>query len=108
MADRPSRLSRLAGLAVVGALVMFATTFGTALAMGHHGSQSGAKAQELECTLGGPQCINIGETDGWFQGSTVVFQYSHDYLCAEPPSSGAESNCEAGAQARVNPPSGDV
>jgi hypothetical protein len=105
MSDRPSHSYRLAGLAVVGALVVFATTFGTAMAMGHH---AGRTAQDDECTLGGPQCINIGETDGWYEGSNVVFQYSHDYWCAEPPSSGASSNCEAGSKARVNPPSGDV
>src|SRR5438067_11642775 len=105
MAQRASRSFRIAAFAVVGALVVFAATFGTALAMGHH---AGSRAQNDECGLGGPECINIGETDGWFQGSTVVFQYSHDFFCAQPPSSSASSNCEAGSQARVEPPSGDV
>jgi len=85
--------------------VVFATTVGTALAMGHHG---GSRAQDEECTLGGPECINIGITDGFFQGSTVEFQYSHDFFCAEPPPSAASSDCEAGAQPRVQPPSGEV
>ena len=105
MTRRPSRQYRIAGLALVGVLVAFATTFGTALAMGHH---AGSKAQDAECGLGGPQCINIGITDGWFQGSTVEFQYSHDFFCQEPPASAASSDCEAGSQARVQPPSGEV
>ncbi|MDP9342714.1 MAG: hypothetical protein M3Q23_11620 [Actinomycetota bacterium] len=102
---RATRPYRMAGLALAGALVVFATTLGTALAMGHHPN---AKAAEGECTLGGPECINIGITDGWFQGSTVEFQYSHDFFCAEPPPSSASSSCEAGSAPRVDPPSGDV
>jgi hypothetical protein len=95
---------RAVGLAAVAAVV-FATSLGTALAMGHHLQ---ATAADDECTLGGPQCINIGITDGWFEGSTVEFQYAHDFFCEEPPSSAASSNCEAGARARVEPPSGEV
>ncbi len=105
MARRTFRPYRAVGLGLVAAVVVFATSFGTALAMGHHLKASSA---DSECGLGGPECINIGITDGWFQGSTVEFQYSHDFFCQEPPSSGASSNCEAGGAARVDPPSGDV
>jgi hypothetical protein len=38
----------------------------------------------------------------------VVLEYSHQFFCAEPPSSDARSGCEVGADGRTNPPSGAV
>ena len=40
-----------------------------------------------------------GFTGGWLDGQTVEFFYNKDFFCAEPPTSGADSNCELGAEA---------
>jgi hypothetical protein len=101
----PKRITfRGVGLVVFTAVsVVLALTVGGAFASGH------ASAGELpDCALGGASCDNIGMTEGWFEGQTLLFQYSHDFFCATPPSSGATSKCEAGAEAEVLPPSGEV
>ena len=38
-----------------------------------------------------------GYLDGWFEGDDVQLYYTKSYYCAEPPSSGASSDCEIGA-----------
>jgi hypothetical protein len=38
-----------------------------------------------------------GYIDGWLDGQDVQLYYTKSYFCAEPPSSGAPSNCEIGA-----------
>src|SRR6187455_182434 len=38
-----------------------------------------------------------GYIDGWFDGAEVQLYYTKSYFCAEPPASGASSNCEIGA-----------
>lgn len=47
-----------------------------------------------------------GSTDGWYDGRTVNFFYPKSYFCAEPPTSGATSGCEAGADAQKAPRAG--
>src|SRR5438067_4648510 len=49
-----------------------------------------------------------GFIDGWFEGSTVQLYYTKSYFCAEPPSSGAPSDCEIGAPAEIAPRSGPI
>lgn len=49
-----------------------------------------------------------GYIDGWFDGSEVQLYYTKSYFCAEPPSSGASSNCELGAPAEVAPRPGPI
>jgi hypothetical protein len=49
-----------------------------------------------------------GLIDGWFDGSTVQLYYTKSYFCAEPPSSGAPSDCEIGAPPEVAPRSGPI
>jgi hypothetical protein len=68
----------------------------------------GQQSTSLPCQLGGDNCINIGFTQAWLNGQTVTLEYSHDFFCQQPPSSGASSLCEAGAPTQVNPPSGGV
>lgn len=46
-----------------------------------------------------------GFTDGWYEGTTVKFYYVHNFFCAQPPTSGAPSGCEVGADA-ITPPVG--
>jgi hypothetical protein len=85
---------------LVFVLAAFGSMVGVTSALGQHAT--------LPCQLGGDNCINIGFTEAWLNGQTVDLQYSHDFFCQTPPSSGADSKCESGAGAQVNPPSGAV
>ena len=49
-----------------------------------------------------------GFTDGWYDGRTVDFFYPKGFFCKEPPTSGATTNCELGAEAEVPPRSGNI
>src|SRR5262245_22987253 len=44
-----------------------------------------------------------GFIDGWYNGETVQLYYTKSFFCAEPPESGATTNCELGADAQVPP-----
>jgi hypothetical protein len=44
-----------------------------------------------------------GYIDGWIEGQDVQLYYTRSYFCAEPPSSGATTNCELGAPGEVDP-----
>lgn len=95
-----------ARLGAVLLLLVFAA-FGSAVgATSVFGGQSSTTS--LPCQFGGSNCINIGFTEAWLNGQTVDLEYSHDFFCQQPPSSGATSSCEGGAAAQVNPPSGAV
>jgi len=50
----------------------------------------------------------VGFTDGWQNGNTVSFFYSKPFFCAEPPESGAPSQCEAGEDGTVDPRPGKI
>lgn len=47
-----------------------------------------------------------GTTGGWYDGRTVTFTYPKNFSCSEPPTSGASSNCELGAEAVKAPRAG--
>ena len=49
-----------------------------------------------------------GYIDGWIEGEDVQLYYTRSYFCAEPPSSGALSNCELGAPGEVTPRPGSI
>lgn len=49
-----------------------------------------------------------GTTAGWSAGSTVTFFYSKPFFCQQPPSSGATSSCELGADGITAPRSGPI
>ena len=49
-----------------------------------------------------------GYIDGWFDGETVQLHYTKVFFCAEPPSSGAPTDCEIGAPADVTPRPGPI
>jgi len=49
-----------------------------------------------------------GTTPGWMDGKTVTFFYNKDFFCKEPPTSGATSDCELGAEAQVRPRGGNI
>ncbi len=56
----------------------------------------------------GLQPNDHGYIDGWFDGETVQLHYTKTFFCAEPPDSGASSNCEVGADAEVAPRPGPI
>jgi len=49
-----------------------------------------------------------GFTDGWENGKTVSFFYSKPFFCAEPPESGAPSECEIGEDGTIDPRPGKI
>ena len=49
-----------------------------------------------------------GYIDGWFDGREVQLYYTKSYFCAEPPLSGASSDCEIGAPPEVGPRPGPI
>ena len=49
-----------------------------------------------------------GYIDGWFDGAEVQLYYTKSYFCAEPPASGAPSNCEIGAPSEEAPRPGPI
>jgi hypothetical protein len=57
---------------------------------------------------GASQSEDKGYIDGWFDGGEVQLYYTKSYFCAEPPSSGAPSDCELGAPAEVAPRPGPI
>lgn len=76
----------LVGLVAMFALALTMVTASPALA-GHNSAAGDAR----------------GVTGGWLDGETVTFFYPKAFFCAEPPASGASSNCELGAEAAVAP-----
>ena len=49
-----------------------------------------------------------GFIDGWFDGTDVDLFYTKLYFCAEPPASGAPTDCLIGADAEVPPRGGPI
>ena len=49
-----------------------------------------------------------GFTAGWLEGQTVQFFYQKDFFCAEPPESGATTQCEVGEDGTVDPRPGPI
>ena len=97
--------------AAVGGLIavagVFTLTLGTVSAASSHTDHT--------CTINNP-CIHTanqgdvdhGTTEGWLGGKTVDFVYSKNFYCAAPPSSGAPSFCEGGANANFAPVTGQI
>jgi len=50
----------------------------------------------------------VGFTDGWQNGNTVSFFYTKPFFCAEPPASGAPSQCEIGEDGTEDPRPGKI
>jgi len=103
--------ARLAALAGAGALTL------TIVSMGCDGR--GTTEVATRAPLSGPlysassgsgasQSADKGYIDGWFDGREVQLYYTKSYFCAEPPLSGAPSDCEIGAPAEVAPRPGPI
>ena len=82
--EAPTQVAAVSGAAVNGA--------------GHHAGH-GAVSQSAN---------DKGYIDGWLDGEDVQLYYTKSYFCAEPPSSGAPSNCEIGAPPELAPRAGPI
>ena len=67
---------------VAATLLSLTSVFASPVHAGHQSSAGDAK----------------GFTGGWYDGRDVEFFYNKDFFCSEPPASGADSNCELGAE----------
>lgn len=86
-------LSILALVAIVAVtLLSFSSVLASPVNAGHQSSAGDDK----------------GFTGGWLDGRTVDFFYNKDFFCKEPPVSGAESNCEVGAEPEIAPRGGKI
>jgi hypothetical protein len=75
-------------------------------------SHAAAVASNLDHASHGPFGLAAadekGYIDGWFDGGDVQLYYTKSYFCAEPPASGAPSNCEIGAPPEIAPREGPI
>ncbi|MER3398747.1 MAG: hypothetical protein C4315_12330 [Chloroflexota bacterium] len=91
-------LARKVGILLFGTLVIGLSL----LVMG--GLNPPATHADHNSAAGAPH----GTTDGWFRGKTVTFFYNKPFFCAQPPTSGASSGCEVGADAKLVPRPGPI
>jgi hypothetical protein len=85
----------LAGLLAAGLAVLS----GTAFASTSTPASSGMAGMQMSASHG----RHVGNTRGWFAGHTVIFHYTKNFSCQEPPASKASSKCEAGSDYTQTP-----
>jgi hypothetical protein len=103
--NQPSRSSATIA-ALAGALtvtMVFAGCDGTATV-----TDTLAASQYTVAANSQSQSENTGYINGWFDGREVQLYYTKSYFCAEPPLSGAASDCEIGAPSEVTPRPGPI
>lgn len=66
---------------------------------GYHGGHGAASQLDHD---------DKGYIDGWFDGHDVQLYYTKSFFCAEPPPSGAPSDCEIGAPPEFAPRDGPI
>jgi hypothetical protein len=99
---------------VAGVLLMAACmerggpTTPTSLAATVPSSPHGAHDVAGEAVVNHVAAEDKGYIDGWIDGQDVQLFYTRAYFCAEPPPSGAATNCELGAPGEVQPRSGPI
>jgi len=96
---------RKVGLALTGLL-----TAGLAVASATMLTTTGASATTTMTDMAQTMSASVshghtGFTAGWYNGHTVRFYYTKNFMCAEPPASKASSKCEAGADYTQTPAS---
>lgn len=94
--------SRIVGLSLLLALAgaLLAVGLGSVPAeAGGHGANPSAHQGNI---------AERGTTPGWFDGREVTFSYSKEFLCDQPPQSGADSGCVLGAGPETAPRPGDL
>ena len=90
-------------------LLLPATLIATLTVMGCSDRPSGPLSQpSLASSQDAHMGAAVGFTDGWDNGKTVTFFYNKPFFCAEPPESGAPSQCEAGEDGTVDPRPGKI
>jgi hypothetical protein len=72
------------------------------------GTMTPAHVEHASALSAQTQSPDKGYLDGWFEGSNVHLYYTKSFFCAEPPASGASTNCEIGADAQVDPRPGPI
>lgn len=87
-------MDRAGGVLLAALVAMLAITAFTATASPTLAAHNSAAGDER------------GTTGGWYDGRTVTFTYPKGFFCAEPPTSGATSHCELGAEAENAPRAG--
>jgi hypothetical protein len=60
---------------------------------------------QYNCGNDAPACGQVGESNGYYNGTNVDLLYSEDYYCDANVSSAASSGCEAGVGPSVSPSS---
>src|ERR1035438_4331631 len=96
--------TRRAGIALVGLLAAgLAVASGTAFAS--TSSPAAGMTGMTGMTSAHTAHSNVGFTKGWYDGHTVRFYYSKNFVCQAPPASKASSNCAAGADYTQTPAS---
>lgn len=87
-----------------------AVTFSIAACSDGNGPTAASATHDGHAALAnqGRNGAEIGTTGGWSDGKTVTFFYNKPFFCAEPPESGADSNCELGAEPTVAPRGGRI
>jgi hypothetical protein len=112
--DARSRLSLISGLICLGVLLVAGCTQQGApttpasltptvqpLHLAHDGAIGSLGSH-------GPVADDKGYIDGWFNGETVQLHYTKAFFCDQPPSSGATTECEIGADPEVAPRPGPI
>src|SRR5579863_6832955 len=99
--SKPAHLAgmRRGGMALAGVLAVgLAVLSGTAFA-----SSSGSSAHMTSMAMSGARRGHVGTTKGWYNGHTVKFTYTKNFICRRPPASKAKTACEAGADYTQTP-----
>jgi hypothetical protein len=94
IALRRANARLIGGALLLSLLVALMVQAGTAFATPAHAHQHSAAGDAT------------GTTGGWYDGKTVTFFYPKSFFCQEPPTTGADSQCELGAEAQVAPRAG--
>lgn len=89
------------GLLAVGVALGTAAMLAPSLAASSGPGMQMASMSETLTSSGG----RVGTTPGWFDGRTVTFHYSKNFVCKRPPANHASSGCEAGADYEAIPAS---
>jgi hypothetical protein len=88
---------RAVGIALFAVIAsLFAVLLGLSLASPTHAAAEDAN----------PPGTVLGTTEGWFNGTTVTFLYTRDFVCTQPQDGlpvGADSGCEVGSPGESAP-----
>ncbi len=87
------------GILAVGVALGTAGMIAPSLAAGSGTSMQMTSMSETLTSSGG----RVGTTPGWYDGRTVTFHYSKNFVCKRPPADHSRSGCEAGTDYEAIP-----